>query len=111
MRSGLVGALFIELQLSPLDSGGGLGSSSGGPCGDVQGLIFLLDYGLVEFGHAFDLPAPVLGLPLVIAFRQDGTCEAPACCPRRGAEGQRSQHADDVDAALDLLVQPPERIG
>src|SRR3546814_12382656 len=56
--------------------GCGRGPSSGGFGGDVYWLIFLLDHGLVEFGHAFDLHVSVLELPLVVLLHQHSPDEA-----------------------------------
>src|SRR3546814_16066730 len=84
--------------------GCGRGPSSGGFGGDVYWLIFLLDHGLVEFGHAFDLHVSVLELPLVVLLPQHSPDEADDAVFVR-------EDSADVGAALDLLVEPPERIG
>ena len=59
----------------------------------------------VEQGHGgLGEVAPVGDLPFVVGFDQDGAGEAE----QRGGVGE---DADDVGAALDLLVHPLERVG
>ncbi len=59
---------------------------------------------MVEFGHAFDLHVSVLELPLVVLLHQHSPDEADDAVFVR-------EDSDDVGAALDLLVEPLERIG
>ena len=67
-------------------------------------MIFLLDHGLIELGHAFDLHISVLELPLVILLEQYGADEANDAV-------LVGEDADDIGTALDLLVQPLEWVG
>jgi hypothetical protein len=58
-----------------------------------------------EQGHGgFGEVAAVAGLPLVVGFDEHGAGQAQ----QRVGVGE---HADDVGAAFDFLVQPLERVG
>jgi hypothetical protein len=59
---------------------------------------------LAEFGHALDLHVAVLELPFVVLLEEDGADEADDAV-------LVGEDADDIGAALDLLVQPLQRIG
>ena len=59
---------------------------------------------MVEFGHTLDLHVAVLELPFVVLLEQDGANEADDAV-------FVGEDADDIGAALDLLVQPLEGIG
>ena len=70
----------------------------------MQWLIFLLDHGVVEFGHALDLHMAMLELPFAVLLEQDGADEADDAV-------LVGKDAHDIGAARDLLIGLLEQAG